>query len=179
MNLSLFSEEWKPIKGFEGLYEISEWGNVRSLDHYTPNILTGGTSLSAGQALAPWIEKGYFRVGLSRESYHRFTYVHVLVGKAFLEPVKGKKYINHKDGNRLNNHKSNLEWCTQKENVHHAKYVLNRIGGNYKIVIDLNTGIFYNSAKEAHTAKGFLHSLSSTVHQLNGRCTNKTTLKYL
>lgn len=179
MNSSLSSEVWKTIPRYEGLYEVSNLGRVRSLDRYAPNLLTGGRSLRKGKLLSPWLEKGYPRVALVKDAIHSFRFIHRLVAIAFVPKIKGKTHINHIDGKPGNNHFTNLEWCTPKENVHHAKYILNRIGGNNKLVIDLNTGIFYNSAKEAHTAKGFRHSLSLTVHQLNGRCTNKTTLKYL
>ena len=83
-------------------YGISNKGNVKSL--------------KTGKILKPSISGRYARVTLEGKKY----YIHRLVGEFFIPKIEGKIFINHKDGNRYNNDVSNLEWCTQKENVTHS-----------------------------------------------------------
>jgi len=69
--------------------------------------------------------KGYRRVALSSQNRRRIFPVHCLVAKAFIPNPDSKPFVNHIDGNKRNNHVSNLQWCTAKENQHHAYDVLN------------------------------------------------------
>ena len=120
MNYSIDKEIWKEIEGYEGLYEVSNFGNVRSLDRlveYTGKR-SGTLSKMKGKPLKPYGDgRGYLKVKLGRT---RSVSVHRLVAEAFIPKVKGKDIINHIDNNRINNIVSNLEWVTPKENVHHA-----------------------------------------------------------
>jgi hypothetical protein len=115
-------EVWKDIEGFEGLYQISNYGRVRSVDRYI--IHKGKTStwkqFKKGKIINPVLDdKGYYIVRLKKDKkYHKK--VHRLVAEHFLPRVEGKDYVNHKDGNKLNNHVDNLEWCTFLENIQHA-----------------------------------------------------------
>jgi hypothetical protein len=107
-------ERWMPIKGFEGLYEISDHGIVKTFHdrHYSHVLGIKQPGLAAD---------GYHQVQLTRKNKTRSClYVHRLVGLHFIPNPDGKPKINHKDGNKLNNHYLNLEWCTQLENIHHA-----------------------------------------------------------
>ena len=102
-------EEWKPIKGYVGVYEISNIGRVKRIN---------GGKISI-KKLNPSIEK-YIFVGLSKNGIKKVTRVHVLVAEAFIPNPKKKPYINHIDNNPSNNKVSNLEWCTHLENMQHA-----------------------------------------------------------
>lgn len=94
------------IKGYEGLYEIDNLGNVFSV------ITT--TSRRKG-ILKPYLNtSGYLRVNLYKDSKVKKFYIHRLVAQAFIPNNFGFEVVNHKDGNKLNNCVSNLEWCTQK-----------------------------------------------------------------
>ncbi|MAO65071.1 MAG: hypothetical protein CL666_08725 [Balneola sp.] len=106
-------EIWKPVKGFEYFYEISNYGRVRS---YRVN------NLPLKRAKKPKILKGsvgphYRGVAFGRGNY--FT-VHTLVAKHFIPNPDNKPEVNHKDGNKLNNFYKNLEWATHQENMLHA-----------------------------------------------------------
>lgn len=102
------TEEWKPIKGFEGLYEVSNFGNILSLKW------RGG---SKPKLMTPIIHKnGYCNMALSKNGVIKRCLVHRLVAEAFISNPYNLPQINHKDEIKTNNHVSNLEWCTQAYN---------------------------------------------------------------
>lgn len=113
-------EIWKPIKDYEGLYEVSNFGNVRSLDHYASNGVKD--ILYKGRTLKYWWDgkHNYKMVTLSKDNRKTKYLVHRIVAETFMENPKNKKEVNHKDGNKGNNEVSNLEWVTSKENKEHA-----------------------------------------------------------
>lgn len=104
-------EVWKAVKGYEGLYEVSSHGRVKSLKrlHTKERILC--------QAIN---HKGYARVVLWKENKQRKFSVHRLVAQAFIENPEAKPQVNHIDENKLNNRVENLEWCSQLENHRHG-----------------------------------------------------------
>lgn len=104
-------EIWKDIKGYENLYQISTYGNVRSL----PHIRSTGTGkcLQKGKILKPAIQKiGYKFVVLSKNGKTKGFRVHRLVAEAFIPNPDNLPQVNHKDENKLNNNINNLEWCS-------------------------------------------------------------------
>lgn len=110
--------EWRDIPGYEGRYQVSNVGDVRSL------WMWSGNHYKAREHPYPIAQHptttGYRMVPLSYDGNIKHCKVHRLVAMAFIPNPDDKPYINHKDGNPLNNHVENLEWCTQKENVDHA-----------------------------------------------------------
>ena len=116
--------QWKPIRGYEGLYEVSDYGDVRSLDREVIQGARGGSSsthIYKGQMLKPRKQyNGYMTVNLAKNGTFQRVSIHRLVGYHYLEKPSGKDCINHLDGNPENNHVSNLEWCTQSENIQYA-----------------------------------------------------------
>lgn len=112
----------KDIKGFEGFYYVKDNGDIYSVDRIEKNSL-GRDRFYPGKKIKPQISnRGYARVQLSKPGMERKKYsVHRIVAEAFLEGrTDEKNIINHKDGNKLNNRVSNLEWCTQSENLIHS-----------------------------------------------------------
>lgn len=127
------NEIWRPIKGFEGLYEVSNLGRIRSLEHTV--LRRDGTTICVKQAiLKKFIKFGYETLTLVRDKECHYKRVHQLVAEAFvpipdeLKPLYGKKtengyprvIVNHKDENKANNRADNLEWCTQKQNLNYG-----------------------------------------------------------
>lgn len=121
-------EEWVPLSGFEGFYEISSIGRIRSLSGFKYGVSKKGKQIlrkKLGRTLK--LDKkingaGYFGVCLSINGISYYKDVHRLVAVHFIGPPPLKNsQVNHIDGNRLNNHAENLEWVTPSENIQHAK----------------------------------------------------------
>ena len=114
-------EIWKDVRGYEGLYQVSNLGRVRHLEHRVVNHPNGSTRLVKEKILSPTDNGyGYKVVGLRKNAVRKNHYLHRLVALAFVDNPKGKKYVNHLDYDRSNNIAANLEWCTQSENVQHS-----------------------------------------------------------
>ena len=112
-------EEWRPVKNWELLYEVSNYGRVRSVTKMRPHW-RGGKQISKGKVLKQFIRKRYLNVNLCHEYNRLCANVHRLVCEAFISNPNNLPVINHKDLNPLNNHVSNLEWCTVSYNTKHA-----------------------------------------------------------
>jgi hypothetical protein len=111
-------EIFKDIKGYEGMYQISNLGNVKSLSR--PRSETQKNMITKDRILKSSISnRGYKRVILVKDKIKKSLLVHRLIAIAFIPNPENKKDINHKDSDRLNNNIDNLEWCTPKENTAH------------------------------------------------------------
>ena len=117
--LDPYEELWKPVKGYEGLYEVSNYGNVRGLATRTHNGY--GSFIKSGKLLRPTTDKdGYLVVGLRDRGRNKTAKVHRLVAEAFIPNPNGFLQINHKDEDKSNNCVSNLEWCTNTYNLNYG-----------------------------------------------------------
>lgn len=110
-------EKWKPVKGYEGLYEVSNCGNVKSLARRDRN--NRGVSERILRMAAN--TSGYNRVILAKDGTRKTCYVHRLVAEAFIPNGNELPMINHIDENKLNNRVENLEWCTAKYNSNYGE----------------------------------------------------------
>ena len=115
-------ETWKWIDGYKNMYQVSNFGNVRSVDRdvyceVSPNKLQRilGKVLKQGAN-----HKGYPIVYLSKNGKQKTIAVHRLVAKAFIENPLSLPQVNHKDGCKTNNYVNNLEWCDNSYNQKHA-----------------------------------------------------------
>lgn len=108
-------ELWKDIEGFEGYYQISNKGNVRSVNRFD------GVHDRQGSLIRQNLKhNGYLQVGLRKHGKRKWFGVHRLVAIHFIENPDNKPQVNHIDGNKLNNTVENLEWVTGRENQRHA-----------------------------------------------------------
>ena len=144
----IMTEIWVPIRGYEGKYEVSNQGRVKSLKWNKERLLK------------PFVDSSkYKRVKLSSNLKEKNFLVHRLVAIAFiLDNVD--QFVNHIDGDKLNNNLLNLEWVNKSENVHHYKLTQQR---------DLPINIHYNKAK-----KKFQYYYSQNSKKLiGGYCNTK------
>lgn len=111
-------EIWKPIEGYEGLYEISNLGRVKSIQYFNH---VNNKSYPRNKILKPLPnDRGYHRVDLSKFGRSKRYRIHRLVAEAFIPNPNNFPEINHIDGNKQNNSINNLEWCTRKHNMKEA-----------------------------------------------------------
>lgn len=147
-------EIWKDIKGFEGLYQVSNLGRVKSVrmlkaTYYLPERC-------ANRILSP-TQPGkarYYRVLLYKNNYKKFATIHRLVAEAFIPNPSNLPCVNHKDENPLNNHVDNLEWCTQQYNCVYGT-VLKRRSNTCRKNLGGNLGRIYAFSKSGELVGKF------------------------
>jgi hypothetical protein len=112
-------EVWKDIEGYEGLYQVSNLGRVKSLQRSVYHPIKKIQKIPE-KILISDIRRGYHTVSFCKNGTKKSFLVHRLVAKNFVEKIIEKKEVNHIDGNKQNNNWSNLEWVTSSENQIHA-----------------------------------------------------------
>ena len=135
-------EEWRDILGYEGLYQISNLGRVKSLPK-----LSGNRTLEES-IMAQHECRGYMKVNLYKDKTVKGMLVHRLVAYAFLDNPNEYTQVNHKDENKHNNRVDNLEWCNAKYNMNYGTRNLR----SSKPVYCVTTGEFFNSITDAAKA---------------------------
>lgn len=160
------NEIWKDIQGYEGLYQVSNLGRVRSLNKYDRRgrFKEGKIKLISDNG------NGYCVVNLKVDGEQKSRSVHRLVAQAFIPNPNNLPEINHIDGNKKNNTISNLEWCDRSDNLRHAiKHKLHTKFGQRKVIcVELNKE--FNSVAEAEKWVGVKGSRISNVCKLKRGC---------
>lgn len=114
---------WKAVVGYEGIYEVSDEGSVRSLDRYVKGKLGAGKQFIKGRELTPIKNQtGYYRLNLCNGDGRKAVFLHRIVAEAFIPRPEGATQLNHKDENPANNRADNLEWCTAKYNCNYGEH---------------------------------------------------------
>lgn len=147
-------EIWKDIKNYENLYQVSNFGNIKSVDKFD----CIGRNIK-GKLLKQRLRKdGYLDINLTKNKKSKKYLIHTLVANCFLENKNNYKEINHKDENKTNNNVSNLEWCCRSYNINYGKAnkkrhtkLLNKRGKKV-VQLDLQNNVIqiYNSLREAN-----------------------------
>lgn len=149
-------EEWIPVVGWEGLYEVSSFGRVRSLPRYWDNPLTGGKSKLGGNILRSTSSEKYVSVMLNPGK--KTVNIHRLVCEAFHGPApEGKNLVLHSDDNGQNNHEDNLRWGDGADNTE----------DQFK-----NRGPNHNSLK-THCSRGHEYTEGNTYLHVKERTTSR------
>lgn len=111
------TEIWQEIRGYEGLYKVSNIGRVKSENRVV--MRSNGAPQTVNEKIIAQQDNsnGYYRVILWKDGKHEFRFVHRLVAEAFVQNVDNKPVVDHIDFDRHNNKAENLRWCTQAENL--------------------------------------------------------------
>lgn len=153
-------EIWKDIKGYEGIYQISNLGNVRSLDYRILNTNGVGYRTIKGRVMKPRENnKGYLIIGFSHGKRKTCT-VHRLVAQAFIPNPNNYSDVNHIDENKHNNNVENLEWISHKDNMNYGNRSIKASlklsstrqlaeNGRATKIINLDTMEVFDTIKEA------------------------------
>lgn len=137
-------ETWKNVKGYEGLYQISNKGNVKSLRKWDVNAKK---FINSEHIMKPTNNgNGYLIVSFKVNGQRKNKYIHRLVAEAFIDNPNNENYVNHKDFNTQNNEVGNLEWCSQKENIKHSTINMKKP----KSITHSNTGEKYISFRASN-----------------------------
>lgn len=109
-------EIWKDVVGYEGLYQVSNLGRVKSIKTWN-----GYEHLDEEKIMKPYkTKRGYESIGFTKNSKTKTHRLHRVVANAFIPNLENKPVINHKNGIKDDNRVENLEWCTSSENTIHA-----------------------------------------------------------
>lgn len=141
-------EFWKDVVGYEGYYQVSNLGNIRSVDRviYSDKLHIGTKRKLDGKMLKPYVNAHrYLALTLTKNGKEKSLRVHRLVAEAFIKNPNNYDQINHIDGNRANNRVENLEWCDTSYNIKDM-YKRNGTYSKDNIVVDL-----YSKYKNCNT----------------------------
>lgn len=181
------NEIWLPVSGYEGLYEVSNLGRVRSLFRYK-------------KVLHPSNTNGYATVELWKDKARKRIGVHRLVALAFVSNPSGKPFVNHKDETRNNNNADNLEWVTHIENCNYGTAIQRRLSQtdyakrdyswqtkehyervsmtmSRKPIICVETGRIYRNSREASKDTGYPSKTISRWAKEGKSITGKPTFR--
>ena len=147
---------WYPIKGWEGLYEINKNGEVRNAKN--KNTIVGDIN-----------NCGYYRVSIYNQGQSKRYFRHRLVAEQFLDKPEGKDFVNHIDGDKSNNSLENLEWVSQSENEKHAFENGLKQKTNKPFIIEFVNGDIKEYENQYVCAKEIGCSQSSVKNWLNGQ----------
>ena len=160
------NELWKAIAGYEGLYEVSNFGRVRSIERYRKSK-NGSVAPVKSRYLKPKINRGYYMYSLSKNAKLHFHNAHRLVAEAFIPNPLNLPQINHKDEDKLNNFVENLEWCDASYNTRYSIYKI-----SHPVILN---NIFYPSIRECSRKTGID---SKSLRRCLKGCCSKYNVRY-
>lgn len=187
-DINIMEEEieiWKDVVGWEGHYQISNMGRVKSLQRTVPFKKSRiGQTKTVAEKIMPIhkLPSGYCYTIFSLEGKIKKYYIHRLVCIHFIPNPLNKKCVNHKRGNKSDNRDSQLEWCTHSENNIHAIEIGLRTKNHSKrchkkMIINTDTLVVFKSIKDAHKEYGKF-DISYLGAMIQGKFKNKTPYRY-
>ena len=144
-------ENWKPIIGFEGYYEVSDLGRVRRVENLVKTRIRHSEYRKVKSVvLKPHTKRnGYLTVDLSKDGTVKTISIHKLVATAFISKNDGETEVNHKNCNKADNRVANLEWVTPEENRNHAKANNRYYNPNRKQILCKQTQMVFEGSYKA------------------------------
>lgn len=175
---NLPGEEWKDIKGYEGLYQVSNKGRIKALSKTTTirsNNNLNGSKITRDEKIhhCQLQKDGYIRTQLYKDNKRSTVKVHRLVAEAFIPNPKNYPMVNHMDEVKSNNCVENLEWCTSSYNVQYSSHK------HYKKIKCLTTGKVFNSRKEAKEFYNIKDHRGLTSSKYCGKLADGTLLEWI
>jgi hypothetical protein len=177
------NEIWKDIEGYEGFYQVSNCGNVKSLERIVNSRYKSGRLVKEKILKGRKNRWGYVKIGLNKGSCSHYKTIHRLVAQAFIPNPENKPETNHKNGVKIDNRVENLEWVTKSENAKHAFEIglRNMLSGenswNSKLTNDqvreIRSKYVYGKVSITYLAKIY-NAGKSTIHHIIERSTWKT-----
>lgn len=166
-NTTITEIEWKSVKGFEGQYEVSNTGLVKSLKGKNERIIKPRRKKTTHKDGS--ITFGYEELVLSNGGVKKSKLVHRLVAEAFLENPENKPEINHIDEDKGNNNLDNLEWNTHKENMNHGTRNIRSANKQSMAVVGIDE---CGNIREIHSSMQSAERISGYGHSSISDCTN-------
>lgn len=157
-------EVWKDIVGYEGLYQVSNLGRVKSLERLSKNL-----SHIKEKIMTPQFKRGYYHILFNKKCYR----VHRLVAQAFIPNPNSLPEVNHINGIKTDNRVDNLEWVSHDTNMKHASQIINHMGSAIN-QYNLN-GEFIKTWKNGSDAANYLNASASNIYKV---CNNKRKSAY-
>ena len=161
METDILIEKWHDIRGYEGLYQISNLGRVKSVERTVPSGLKNSGYRTVRERIKRQrvAENGYCYVLLWKNGKSKLHLIHRLVAEAFVPNPDNLPQVNHKDENKLKNIYTNLEWCTAKYNINYGtgtkKRSYQRSKKLYQLSKDGEVIKIWSSTHEVHKQTGY------------------------
>lgn len=178
-------EIWKDVKGLEGYYQVSNLGNVRSIDRLII-LFNGHFRYRKEQMILKRKQARYVYIELWKNDIQKKFRIHWLVAEAFITNSDNKLQVNHINGDKTDNRVENLEWCTASENQKHsynniprkrAKAWKGKVTPSSKTILNILTGDVYPSIQKCAIENGLKRSMLNNM--LLRKYPNKTDFRYV
>lgn len=160
------TEIWADVNGYEGLYQVSNFGNVYSLPRQVKQGKYGKMRAVGGEILTATDNgNGYLIVSLRCNNKRKNFYVHRLVAEHFVPNCSDGECVNHKDYNTRNNRADNLEWCTQRDNIRYSSSRLRKPHKQWKVSATNEKYIYFRGGRYRLSIRNVIDKTYPTLEE--------------